>query len=86
LRKQSLEKEEVINSLKQQINECNSKARNITSLMEGDLEETRKIREENERRINDLYREKQKMEEKTAELIDIIKQQSKELNVTIAFI
>jgi hypothetical protein len=54
--------------------------------MEGDLEESRKIREENERRINDLYREKQKMEEKTAELIDIIKQQSKELNVTIAFI
>jgi hypothetical protein len=54
--------------------------------MEGDLEEGRKIREENERRINDLFREKQKMEEKTTELIDIIKQQSKELNVNIFYI
>lgn len=53
--------------------------------MESDIEEGRRIREDNERRISDLLKEKQRMEEKTNELIDIIKQQSKELNVKNIF-
>lgn len=81
LRKQSLEKEGIINGLKQEIIENNSRHRTISGKIDSEKEDAKRTKEEFEKRIYDLNKERQKMEEKVNELIDIVKQQSKELNV-----
>ena len=81
LRRQALEKEGQFSSVKQELNEQNSKQKSLTSIVDSSKEEWRRFREDSEYKISELNKEKHRMEEKVAELIDIIKLQSKELNV-----
>jgi chromosome segregation ATPase len=80
LNKQLLEKDDLNNQLKQEINEILSKFRNITKRMEIKEEEFRKACEEKDLQINKYVHEKTSVEDKLTQVIDIIKQYSKELD------
>jgi uncharacterized coiled-coil protein SlyX len=80
LNKQVIEKDEVNKSQKQEINEILSKFRNISKRMESREDEFNKVANTKETTVQELTREKLCLEDKLNQVLDIIKQYSKELN------
>jgi chromosome segregation ATPase len=79
-KKQILDKDGVYSELKQDFNEITAKFKNLTLKLGLKEEEYRKIKDDQEIKISDLIREKSLLEEKLNQLIDIVKQYSKELS------
>ena len=80
LKKQLLDKEGTNSELKQDFNEITVKFKNLNLKLNLKEEEYKKFKEDNERRVSDTEREKAHLEEKLSQLIDIVKQYSKELS------
>ena len=82
MKRQIVEKDNLISDLRQEIGEINSKFKSLSSKVNIKEDEYRKIKQDYDLELAELSEEKIKMEEKMAQLIDIVKQQSKELTVS----
>jgi len=80
LKKQMMEKEALNRELKQEFNEISARFKNLTVKLNNKEEEFVRVCEDSENKIRFLEEDKAKTEEKVNELIDIVKQQSKELS------
>ena len=80
LKKQVIEKEALTNELKQEFNEISSRFKNLNLKLKQREEEYKKICADYEERVCNVEEEKNRTNEKINELIDIVKQQSKELS------
>jgi chromosome segregation ATPase len=78
--KQNMEKEQINNQLRQEINEVSSKFRNLTKRLEGKESDVKKLLDDRDNDYHELANEKQHLEDKLTQIIDIIKQYSKELS------
>lgn len=81
LKKQLVEKEACMLGLKQDISEANSNNKNLIHQIKSLQEESVFSKQSVELQYSDLKDEKIKLEEKLNQLVDIVKQQSKELFV-----
>lgn len=79
-KKQIMEKEALNKELKQEFNEISARFKNLSVKLNSKESDYNKLCDDYEMRINNLEEEKVKTEEKVNELIDIVKQQSKELS------
>lgn len=75
-----VEKETINKELKQEFNEVNARFKNLTMKLNIKEEDYKKLHNEYENKLGVLEDDKYKTEEKVNELIDIVKQQSKELS------
>jgi len=75
-----MEKEALNRELKQEFNEISARFKNLTLKLNNKEEEFVRVCEESDNKIRFLEEDKAKTEEKVNELIDIVKQQSKELS------
>ena len=75
-----MEKEALNRELKQEFNEISARFKNLTVKLNNKEEEFVRVCEDSENKIRFLEEDKAKTEEKVNELIDIVKQQSKELS------
>lgn len=80
LKKQLIDKESINKELKQEFNEITARFKNLTMKMSMREEEYKKLQMEFETKYSLMEEDKYKTEEKVNELIDIVKQQSKELS------
>lgn len=80
LKKQNLEKEALNKELKQEFNEISARFKNLSVKLNSKEEEFLRTCNDYDGKIKSLEEDKVKTEEKVAEMIDIIKQQSKELS------
>ena len=81
MKKQIFEKDSLITELRQELGEISSKFKNLGSKVNMKEYEFRNLKQDFEIELSELSEEKSKLEEKMSQLIDIVKQQSKELNV-----
>ena len=79
-KKQAIDKESIIAELKQDFNEISAKFKNITLRLNMKEEEWKKIREALDLKVKESNKEKILLEEKLSQLIEIVKQYSKELS------
>lgn len=75
-----MEKEALNRELKQEFNEISARFKNLTLKLNNKEEEFVRVCDESDNKIRFLEEDKTKTEEKVNELIDIVKQQSKELS------
>ncbi len=81
VKKQISEKEVDNLDLKQELNDVSAKFKNLNIKLGSRDEDIKKIKIEYEGRLNEYFQEKAKQDEKLKELMDVVKQQSKEINV-----
>ena len=81
LKKQLSEKDIANMELKQELNDISAKFKNLNIKLSSREDELRKAKQDFDTRHNDMSQEKLKVDEKLKELIDVVKQQAKELNV-----
>jgi len=81
LKKQLSEKDISNMELKQELNDISAKFKNLNIKLSSREDELRKAKQDFDTRHNDMSQEKLKVDEKLKELIDVVKQQAKELNV-----
>jgi len=83
MKKQIIEKEGINLGLRQDLNEANSNLKNLMQKLKSKEDEHTYSMKDIEIKFADLEDEKNKIEEKLTQIVDIVKQQSKELYVII---
>jgi chromosome segregation ATPase len=79
-KKMIVEKETINRELKQEFNEISARFKNLSMKLSMREEDYKKLHNEYENKLGSLEDDKYRTEEKVSELIDIVKQQSKELS------
>ena len=79
MKRQIMEKDGLITELRQELGEISTKFKSLSSKLNIKEDEFRNLQQDYNLELGELTDEKQKLEEKMSQLIDIVKQQSKEL-------
>ena len=79
MKRQIMEKDGLITELRQELGEISTKFKSLSSKLNIKEDEFRNLQQDYSLELGELTDEKQKLEEKMSQLIDIVKQQSKEL-------
>jgi chromosome segregation ATPase len=80
LKKQLVDKDGIYSDLKQDFNEITAKFKNLTLKLNLKEEEYKKYKDDQDIKFSEISKEKNLLEEKLSQLIDIVKQYSKELS------